>query len=325
MNGAFGIATMIIAVPTGVKVFNWVFTMYGGEVRFEPPMLYALGFICTFIIGGMTGVMLAIPPIDFVVHNSLFLVAHFHNVIIPGVLFGVFAGYMFWFPKAFGFRLHSGWGIASFWFWITGFYLAFMPLYALGLMGMTRRLQSYDVPEWQPWLIAAGAGAALIAAGIGCMIMQLWTSIRDRDQLRDTTGDPWNGRSLEWSTASPPPEFNFAKLPDVRGQDAYWQIKEHARNQQTNPQIEDYDPIEMPQNSPTGVVCAFFASMLGFAMIWHIWWMLGAAIVGAYATFVVFAWRDRDERIIAPDDVARIDRASQRAAGPNEATEGAIA
>lgn len=315
VNGVFGIVTMIIAVPTGVKVFNWLFTMYGGEIRFEPPMLFALGFMCTFIIGGMTGVMLAIPPIDFLVHNSLFLVAHFHNVIIPGVLFGVFAGYMFWFPKAFGFTLHRGWGIAAFWFWITGFYLAFMPLYALGFMGMTRRLQRYDMPEWQPWLLAAAAGAGLIAVGIGCMIAQLWTSIRDRESLRDRTGDPWNGRSLEWSTPSPPPHFNFARLPDVRGQDAYWAIKEHVRNQARDDDRDGarrYEDIEMPRNTPTGFVCAVFATLFGFAMVWHIWWLVAASFVGAYATFVVFAWRDRDERVIPAAEVRRIDRDHKR-------------
>jgi cytochrome o ubiquinol oxidase subunit 1 len=308
VNAIFGIATMIIAVPTGVKVFNWMFTMYGGRIVFASPMLWALGFIVTFVLGGMTGVLLAVPPADFVLHNSLFLVAHFHNVIIGGVLFGAFAGYTYWFPKAFGFRLHEGLGKAAFWCWFIGFYLAFMPLYVLGLMGMTRRMQHYDVPAWHPWLLVAAAGAAVILAGIVLLIAQLAVSIRRREQLRDTTGDPWNGRSLEWSTASPPPAFNFAVLPQVEGGDAWWRIKQ--RGQPTEPHYED---IELPRNSATGFICAFFATFMGFALIWHIWWLVALALLGAFATFVVFAWRDRAEDRIPADEVARIDRAARSA------------
>ena len=205
VNAFFGIMTMIIAVPTGVKVFNWLFTMYGGRVRFTVPMLWTIGFMVTFVIGGMTGVLMAVPPADFQLHNSLFLVAHFHNVIIGGVVFGAFAGYNYWFPKAFGFTLDERWGKAAFWCWFIGFYLAFMPLYVLGLMGMTRRMQHYDDLAWQPWLLVAGVGALVIFAGIACQIVQLVVSIRTREQRRDMTGDPWNGRTLEWSTASPPP------------------------------------------------------------------------------------------------------------------------
>ena len=258
-------------------------------------MLWVTGFITTFVIGGMTGVLLAVPPADFVLHNSVFLVAHFHNVIIGGVIFGLFAGYTYWFPKAFGFQLHEGWGKAGFWFWLTGFYFAFMPLYVLGLMGMTRRMQHYDFPEWRPWLLVAAFGALLIFAGILCQIVQLVVSIRRRDSLRDTTGDLWDGRSLEWSTASPPPHYNFAVLPDVGGQDAYWMIKDAAKDTSKPAKAIDYEDIEMPRNSPTGVVCAFFATVMGFALIWHIWWMAILGLLGAWATFVVFAWRDHGE------------------------------
>jgi cytochrome o ubiquinol oxidase subunit 1 len=313
VNAIFGIASMIIAVPTGVKVFNWLFTMYGGRVVFSPPLLWSLGFIVTFVIGGMTGVLLAVPPADFVLHNSLFLVAHFHNVIIGGVLFGAFAGYTYWFPKAFGFRLHDGLGKASFWFWIVGFYVAFMPLYVLGLMGMTRRMQHYDVPAWRPWLLIAAVGAALILVGIILQIAQLAVSIRRRDELRDETGDPWNGRSLEWATSSPPPSFNFAVLPHVEGEDAYWNMKKRARQQAKFGDEPHYAAIEMPRNSSTGFICAFFATFMGFALIWHIWWMVALAALGAYATFVVFAWRDRVEDIIPADVVARLDRDNRRA------------
>jgi cytochrome o ubiquinol oxidase subunit 1 len=313
VNAIFGIMSMIIAVPTGVKVFNWLFTMYGGRIVFNTPVLWTIGFMVTFVIGGMTGVLLAVPPADFVLHNSLFLVAHFHNVIIGGVLFGAFAGYEYWFPKAFGFKLHERLGKAAFWCWITGFYLAFMPLYVLGLMGMTRRMQHYDVPEWRPWLLIAAGGALVILAGIGLQIAQLVVSIRQRDLLRDLTGDPWNGRSLEWATPSPPPAFNFAVLPRVEGEDAYWNIKQRAIEQNRLRPEPEYMDIEMPKNSPTGFVCAFFASVMGFALIWHIWWMVGAAFVGAFITFVVFAWRDEDEYIIPAATVAKIDRANRSA------------
>jgi len=312
VNAVFGVATMIIAVPTGVKVFNWIFTMYGGSVRFTTPMLWSLGFMVTFVIGGMTGVLMAVPPADFVLHNSLFLVAHFHNVIIGGVLFGAFAGYTYWFPKAFGFRLHEGLGQAAFWFWLVGFYVAFMPLYVLGFMGMTRRMQHYDVPEWRPWLLIAAGGAAIIFIGIVLQIVQLVVSIRNREALRDETGDPWNGRSLEWSMASPPPAFNFAVLPQVEGEDAYWSAKRQAREQDAAAEPA-YEAIEVPRNSPTGFVCAFFATIIGFSLIWHIWWFAAVGFLGAYATFVVFAWRDHGEDEIPAEEVARIDRANRAA------------
>jgi cytochrome o ubiquinol oxidase subunit 1 len=307
VNAIFGIASMIIAVPTGVKIYNWLFTMFGGRIRFTTPMMWSIGFMVTFIIGGLTGVLVAVPPADFLLHNSLFLVAHFHNVIIGGVLFGAFAGYAYWFPKAFGFRLQEGYGKAAFWLWLIGFYVAFFPLYAVGFLGMTRRMQHYDVPEWRPWLMLAGVGALIIFAGIVCQILQLAVSIRDREALRDRTGDPWDGRSLEWATASPPPVFNFAVMPDVTGEDAYWAMKRKAKEEAKEP---DYRPIEMPRNSPTGFICAFFATIMGFAMIWHIWWMVIVGFIGAFATFVVFAWRDHDEYEIPADEVARIDRAN---------------
>ena len=308
VNAIFGIASMIIAVPTGVKIYNWLFTMYGGRVRFTTPMLWSIGFMITFMIGGLTGVLVAVPPADFLLHNSLFLVAHFHNVIIGGVLFGVFAGVTYWFPKAFGFRLYESWGKAAFWFTLIGFYMTFMPLYVVGLLGMTRRMQHYDVAEWRPWLAAATFGTALLAIGVVLQILQLVFSIRDRERLRDTTGDPWDGRSLEWATSSPPPVFNFAVLPNVTGQDAYWRIKENAKNQQLQTRERDYEDIELPRNSPTGFVCAFFATIMGFALIWHIWWMVALGAIGAFATFVVFAWRDHEEYVIPAAEVARIDR-----------------
>ena len=313
VNAIFGVTSMIIAVPTGVKIFNWLFTMYGGRITYSTAMLFAVGFMVTFTIGGMTGVLLAVPPVDFVLHNSLFLVAHFHNVIIGGVLFGAFAGYNYWFPKAFGFRLHEGLGKASFWCWLVGFYVAFMPLYVLGLQGMTRRMQHYDVPEWRPWLLIAAVGALIILAGIMLQVAQLVYSIRHRDELRDEFGDPWDGRSLEWAVSSPPPAYNFAVLPQVEGEEPYWGIKQRAREQLVLRDEPEYEAIELPRNSPTGIFCAFFASVMGFALVWHIWWMVIAGGVGAFIVFVVFAWRDRTETVIPKEEVARLDRINRRA------------
>ena len=313
VNGAFGIATSIIAVGTGVKMYNWLFTLYGGRIRFTTPMLWSIGFMVTWIIGGMTGVLLAVPPADFVLHNSLFLVAHFHNTVITGTLFGAFAGLTFWWPKAFGFRLHEGWGKAAFWFSITGFLVVFVPMYVLGLEGMTRRLQHIDEPQWRPLLLVMLFGIAIMIAGVACQVTQVVVSIRRRDELRDETGDPWNGRNLEWSTPSPPPPFNYAVLPNVEGEEAYWSIKQKAIEHQALADAPDYQAIEMPRNSPTGFITAFFTTFTGFAFIWEIWWLVGVSLVGAYATFVAFAWRDRAEYEVPAEEVARIDRARRDA------------
>jgi cytochrome o ubiquinol oxidase subunit I len=308
VNAVFGILSMVIAVPTGVKIFNWLFTMYGGRVRYTVPMCWSVGFMITFTIGGMTGVLLAVPPADFVLHNSLFLVAHFHNVIIGGVLFGAFAGYTYWFPKAFGFTLDERLGKAAFWFWFIGFWVTFVPLYMLGLMGMTRRMQHYDRPEWYPWTLISMVGALLILTGIVLQVVQLIVSIRTRERRREPTGDPWDGRTLEWSTPSPPPVFNFAVYPAVSSADAYWAMKSMKLAQEPT-----YTAIEIPKNTPTGFVAAFFATVTGFSLIWHIWWLVIVGLIGAYATFVVFAWRDESETEISAEEVARIDRANREA------------
>jgi cytochrome o ubiquinol oxidase subunit 1 len=293
-----------------VKVFNWLFTMYGGRIRFTVPVLWSIGFMVTFVIGGMTGVLMAVPPADFQLHNSLFLIAHFHNVIIGGVVFGVMAGINYWFPKAFGFTLDERWGKASFWCWLTGFYIAFMPLYVLGLMGMTRRMQHYDDLSWQPYLIVAAFGALVILVGIVCQVVQLAVSIRHREQYRDVTGDPWNGRTLEWSTASPPPAWNYAVLPHVSGLDAFWSSKQSLPAKQDQPaRPREYKPIEVPKNTPTGFVTAFFAVITGFALIWHIWWMAGLGLFGAFLTMLAFAFREKEELEIPAQQIALFDRA----------------
>ncbi len=312
VNGFFGVMTMIIAVPTGVKIFNWLFTMYGGRVRFNVPVLWTIGFMVTFVLGGLTGVLLAVPPVDWQMHNSVFLVAHFHHVIIPGVVFAAFAGYTYWFPKAFGFTLDERWGRRAFWCWFIGFHVAFMPLYVLGLMGMTRRLQHYDVLAWRPWLLVAAAGVAIIFAGVVCQIVQLVVSIRAREELRDVTGDPWNGRTLEWSTASPPPAWNFAVLPQVSDIDAWWNAKKAMQAKQAvAAPAPAYRPIEVPKNSPIGFVNAFFAVVTGFALIWHIWWMAGAGAIGIFLTMLAFAFRNEEEIEIPAEQVARFEQVNQ--------------
>jgi cytochrome o ubiquinol oxidase subunit 1 len=275
VNSFFGITTMIISIPTGAKMFNWLFTMYRGRIRFEVPMLWTIGFMVTFVIGGMTGVLLAVPPADFVLHNSLFLIAHFHNVIIGGVVFGLMAGVTYWFPKAFGFKLDPFWGKMSFWFWLTGFYFAFMPLYVLGLMGVTRRMNHFDDPSLQIWFIIAAFGAVLIAIGILSFLIQLVVSFMRREQLRDLTGDPWGGRTLEWSTSSPPPDYNFAFTPLVHDHDAWWDMKKRGY---VRP-LSGFKSIHMPKNTGTGVILAGLAVAFSFGMIWHIWWLAALTFV----------------------------------------------
>lgn len=312
VNSFFGIMTMIIAVPTGVKVFNWLFTLYGGRIRFNVPLYWALGFMVTFVIGGMTGVLMAVPPADFVLHNSLFLVAHFHNVIIGGVLFGAFAGYTYWFPKAFGFTLDERLGKAAFWCWFVGFYLAFMPLYALGLMGATRRMQHYADNGWQPLMLVALAGAIVMLAGITFTILQLVVSIRSRERRRDLTGDPWDGRTLEWSTSSPPPPWNFAMLPQVNGADAYWGMKRKGEESTVTRSEPRYETILMPRRSAIGFLTAFFAVVMGFALIWHIWWMAVAGLLGIAATALTHAWRVDGEIEIPVGTIVALERARPR-------------
>lgn len=272
VNAFFGIATMIIAIPTGVKVFNWLFTMYKGRIILATPMLWVTAFFTTFAIGGMTGVMLAIPPVDFQLHNSLFLVAHFHNVIIGGVLFGYFAGIIYWFPKAFGFSLNERLGKWACGFWVIGFYIAFMPLYILGMNGFMRRMNHYDDVAFQPYFIAAAFGAACIFVGIILQIVQLYVSIKHRRTLADQTGDPWNGRTLEWSISSPAPLYNFAVTPVVNTLDPLWEEKQlRLAEGQVHPQEINYQPIHMPKNTAAGFIIAMFAGILGFALIWQMW------------------------------------------------------
>ena len=301
VNSFFGITTMIISIPTGAKIFNWLFTMYRGRIRFEVPMLWTVSFMVTFVIGGMTGVLLAVPPADFVLHNSLFLIAHFHNVIIGGVLFGMFAGVNYWWPKAFGFKLDPFWGKVSFWFWTIGFYVAFMPLYVLGLMGVTRRAQHFDDPSLQIWFVIAAMGAGLIALGIGAMIVQFAVSIRNREALRDVTGDPWGGRTLEWSTSSPPPDYNFAFTPVVHQLDAWWQMK--SRNFQRP--VSGFHAIHMPKNTATGAILGAISIVFSFAMIWYIWWLAAATFVATLVVAILHTFNYNRDFYIPAETVVR--------------------
>ncbi|MDB6015349.1 MAG: cyoB [Gammaproteobacteria bacterium] len=312
VNAFFGVATMIIAVPTGVKIFNWLFTLYGGRIHFTVPVYWTMGFMVTFVFGGMTGVLMAIPPVDFILHNSLFLVAHFHNTAIAGVVFGVMAGYSYWFPKAFGFKLNERLGKAIFWCWFFGFYLAFVPLYVLGLMGATRRMQHYPDVHWQPLMLVALGGAILIFIGIILTVVQLVVSIRARDRNRDLTGDPWNGRTLEWSVPSPPPAWNFTVLPEVERTDAFWATKQSAISQQRNTAAipPTYTSLHVPKNNPTGIFTAVCAVVLGFALIWHIWWMAALGLLGAIAVLLMQAWRTDTEVLIPAEEIARFERES---------------
>ncbi|MBV8500240.1 MAG: cbb3-type cytochrome c oxidase subunit I, partial [Paucibacter sp.] len=305
VNSFFGITTMIISIPTGAKIFNWLFTMYRGRIKFEVPMLWTVGFMITFVIGGMTGVLLAVPPADFVLHNSLFLIAHFHNVIIGGVLFGLFAGINFWFPKAFGFKLDPFWGKVSFWCWQIGFFFAFMPLYVLGLMGVTRRMSHFDDPSLQVWFIIAAFGALLIAAGIGAFIVQIGYSIWKRKELADVSGDPWGGRTLEWSTSSPPPDYNFAFTPRVYDNDAWHDMKSAGFQRPTGGFVD----IHMPKNTGAGIILAGIAGVMGFAMIWHMWLIAGVSFASLILGAIVHTFNYNRDYYIKVDQVTRTEEA----------------
>jgi cytochrome o ubiquinol oxidase subunit 1 len=308
VNSFFGITTMIISIPTGAKIFNWLFTMYRGRIRFEVPMLWTIGFMITFTVGGMTGVLLAVPAADFVLHNSLFLVAHFHNVIIGGVVFGLFAGMTHWFPKAFGYKLDPFWGKLSFWFWFIGYWLAFTPLYVLGLMGVTRRMNHFDDPSLQIWFQVALVGAVFIAIGIACFLVDLYVSFRRREQLRDTTGDPWDGRTLEWSTSSPPPDYNFAFTPVIHDSDAWWNMKQRGYERPR----EGFIPIHMPSNTAAGVVLAGISTVLGFALVWHVWWLAGLSFVALLAAAIMHTFNYKRDYNVPAELVAETEAARTR-------------
>lgn len=311
VNAFFGVMTMVIAVPTGVKLFNWLFTMYRGRLRITVPVLWTLGFMVTFTIGGMTGVLLAIPGADYVLHNSLFLIAHFHNTIIGGAVFGYLAGFAFWFPKAMGFKLDESWGRRSFWCWLIGFFVAFMPLYVLGFLGMTRRLNHTNNPDWNIWLFIAAGGAVIIMFGILFQVVQLVVSFKNREQLDDTTGDPWNGHTLEWASASPPQYYNFAKIPHVDDIDAWTDMKEKGLAYK---QEASYSPIHMPKNTSAGVLMSAALTTFCFAMIWHIWWLAAFGLLGAIVVFIKRCYTSDVDYYVQPDEIVELETAHNTAA-----------
>ncbi|ESQ80693.1 hypothetical protein ABENE_22280, partial [Asticcacaulis benevestitus DSM 16100 = ATCC BAA-896] len=304
VNAFFGIMTTIISIPTGVKLFNWLFTMYRGRIRFHSTVLWTIGFMVTFAVGGMTGVLLAIPGADFVLHNSLFLVAHFHNVIIGGVVFGCLAGMTFWFPKVFGFTLNEFWGKVSFWCWLVGYWLAFTPLYILGFRGMTRRMNHYDIPGWQPYLVVALVGAIIIGMGILALIIQLVVSIRDREKNRDLTGDPWDARSLEWSTTSPAPFYNFAHVPEITSLEQHWDDKISGR---AGVKPLHYEDIHMPRNTAAGVLISGFSLILCFALVWHMWAIALISLAATIGTFIHRSYNRDVDYWVPAAEVARLE------------------
>jgi len=300
VNSFFGIATMVISIPTGAKIFNWLFTMYRGNIRFELPMMWVVAFMLTFTVGGMTGVLLAIPPADFVLHNSLFLVAHFHNVIIGGVVFALFAGMVYWFPKAFGFKLDDFWGKVAFWGWVIGYWVAWTPIYIVGLMGTTRRVNHFDDPSFQPYFVIAMIGAVIILVGILGFVMSILVGWLKREQHKDVTGDPWEGRTLEWSTASPPPAYNFAFTPVIHDLDAWYDMKSRGYARPTT----GFRPIHMPKNTGAGVILSALALVFGFAMIWYIWWLAALSFAGLFAVAVGHTFNFKRDYYIPAEEVA---------------------
>jgi cytochrome o ubiquinol oxidase subunit 1 len=308
VNAFFGITTGIIAIPTGVKIFNWLFTMYRGRIHFATPMLWFMGFVVIFTIGGVMGVLMSVPAIDYQVHNSLFLVAHFHMMIVGGVVFGFLAGLTYWFPKIFGFRLNERFGRYAFWCWAIGFNLAFLPLYILGLMGATRRLDHYDKSlGWQPLFAVSGIGLLILLAGVGFQVLQLLVSIWQRNERRDVTGDPWNGRTLEWSVPSPAPFYSFTKTPVVTDRDQFWVDKQAGHKPE-----KGYEDIVLPKNSGASVFIAGFAFLIGFGMIWHLWWLAIAGLLGVVVTMVVRASNDEPEYILKAEEVEKLERERKR-------------
>lgn len=304
VNAFFGIMTTFIAIPAGVQIFNWSSTMYKGKIRFLGPMLWFLGFSGTFIFGGLTGVLLAVPPADFQLHNSLFLVAHFHTTIIGGALFGIFAGITYWFPKISGFKLNEKLGKYAFWLWIIGFFVSFTPLYILGLMGATRRLDHYDASTgWQGLFIISVIGFLIISSGAIMQVIQIVVSIRQRNKNLDITGDPWNGRTLEWATSSPPPFYNFAKIPEVTSRDAFWEMKKNGTHNKTHV----YEDIEMPKNTALGLYISGFALVFGFAMVWHIFWLAILCVVGGVVCMIIRTFDNETEYVVPAAEIERIE------------------
>ena len=300
INAAFGTATMLIGIPTGVKIYDWMLTMYRGRVRVTVPMLYSLMFIMLFVIGGLTGIMLAMVPVDFQVHNTAFLVAHFHNVLITGTLFGMLAGYNLWFPKAFGYRLNETWGKISAWCFAIGFVLAFFPLYITGVEGMPRRAQEILQPAFAPYLYVAEIGALILFAGLCSVIVQLIVSVRQREHTRVGLGDPWDGRNLEWASPSPPPEFNFYAIPAINDPNPFMWLKKRGAAYQL---AKQYTAITVPKNSGVGVIIGAAAFWCAFGLVWHIWWAVILWFIACWSAVIARSFVRDTERMISADEL----------------------
>ncbi len=304
VNAFFGIMTMLIAIPTGVKLFNWLFTKFRGRVHFTTPMLWFFAFVLNFSVGGMTGILLSAPPVDYQVHNSLFLIAHFHGMVIGGVLFGFYSAFGYWFPKVTGFFLNERLNLIGFWLWFVGFLLAFMPLYMLGFMGATRRLDHYDTSTgWNPLFQLVCIGATIILCAVLVQFYAVFHSIKNRKKSLDPTGDPWNGRSLEWSIPSPAPLYNFAIPPVVDQIDPLWAIKRGQAPH--NPR--DYHDIHLPINTAIPPYIGLYGLLFGFAMTWYIWWLAIVSFAAIVASLIYRLSQKEEMQIITADQVREIE------------------
>jgi cytochrome o ubiquinol oxidase subunit 1 len=316
VNSFFGVMTLLIAIPTSVLVFTWMATMYKGRIRFDTPMLWFLGFIAIFAIGGISGVVLAVPPADFQLHNSLFLVAHFHSTVIGGVLFGIFCAQAFWFSKFTGFRLNERIGRYAFWCWIIGFCLSFIPMYVLGFMGATRRLDHYDASTgWQPFYVMMLIGGLVICLGVALQLAQILASFIEKKRLRDDSGDPWDGRTLEFAVASPPPSYNFTVIPKVTSRDAFLVMKQNGLPK------PEYEDILIPKNTAAGIYISIFAFLAGFAFVWEIVWLAAISIVGIIVVFVVRAFNEHSEYVLPANEVRELEEVRIKSAPPKHQTD----
>ncbi|MFC4599781.1 cbb3-type cytochrome c oxidase subunit I [Cohnella hongkongensis] len=312
VNAFFAVTTMIIAIPTGVKVFNWLFTMYRGRLSFPTPMLWMLGFIPCFVVGGMTGVLLSVAPADFQFHNSYFLIAHFHQVLIGGVAFGYFAGLYYWWPKVFGFKLNEKIGKWAFWLWNIGFYVCFMPQYVLGLMGMTRRVSSYGWDRgWYELNLTSTIGGFLMGIGFLFQVWQILHSIKFME--KDTTGDPWDGRTLEWTLPSPAPVYNFATLPVVEHKDDFWEEKQRIAAGGAPRPKPPLEPIHMPRNSGIPIIMSFFFFVAGFGFVWDWLWMIVPGLAGVAVCMLVHSFNYNTDYDIPVEEIKRAEAAAGRA------------
>ncbi|WDL98296.1 cbb3-type cytochrome c oxidase subunit I [Alicyclobacillus sp. ALC3] len=311
VNTFFAIASMLVGIPTGVKVFNWLFTMYQGRIRLTLPMYWTLAFIPTFAIGGATGIMLAAAPADYQYHNSYFLIAHFHQMLIGGVVFGMLAGMYYWWPKVFGFKLDERIGHWAFWTFNIGFYVCFMPQYALGLMGMQRRMYTYPATMgWNTLNLISTIGAYIMGIGFLFIVIQVVYSLKHGE--RDLTGDPWDGRTLEWALPSPAPHYNFAVIPTIESRDAWWELKQQGRQEELRPAADDIAPIHMPKNSAKPFLMGLSFFVTGFGFVFTVIPIAILGLAGVAALMVSRALEYNDEYYIPAEEVRETEAALGR-------------